>query len=154
MMMRTVFSLSLLILPISMVAAADQASLKSEADLAKLIRSHGFVNTTLVQEADEATVGEVAAAATEAAPQPETPLVVADSVATGEVIVEPSPMPEEMADDGDVHTEDESGFQAPIRQPHYHSAPQRRPSKGGLFSELMELERRKNAWLKRTFLGR
>ncbi|TWT81970.1 hypothetical protein CA13_34250 [Planctomycetes bacterium CA13] len=25
--------------------------------------------------------------------------------------------------------------------------------RGGLFSELMELERRKNAWLRRTFLG-
>jgi hypothetical protein len=153
MMMRTVFSLSLLILPISMVGAADQASLKSEADLATLIRSHGFVNTTLVQKADEATVGEIAAAA-EAAPHPETPLAVADSVATGEVIVEPSPMPEAMADDGHMQTEGESGFEAPIRQPHYHSAPQRRSSKGGLFSELMELERRKNAWLKRTFLGR
>jgi len=28
------------------------------------------------------------------------------------------------------------------------------PQRGGVFSRMMELERRKNAWLRETFLGR
>jgi hypothetical protein len=148
MMMRTVFSLTLLILPVSMAIAADQVTKKSEADLAMLIRSHGFVNPALVQDADEPTVGEIASAA-EAATE-ETPVAPA-----AEDIVEshsvPMPVADDAIEDGDSH----GGFVAPIRHQHHHySAPQRRSSRGGVFSELMELERRKNAWLKRTFLGR
>lgn len=148
-MMRTVFSLSLLILPISFVSAADTKISKPELDLATLVRTHGFVNPTLVQTADEATVGE-AVAAQEAAPAP-----VAE-VQPSEVIVDSSVQPVPMADDAMPQAQGEIVYEAPIRHQHHHhySAPQRRSSRGGVFSELMELERRKNAWLKRTFLGR
>jgi hypothetical protein len=149
MMMRTVFSLSLLILPVSMTAAADNVAIKSDADLAALVRTHGFVNPTLVQSADEATVGEAVAAqdvaAQDVAAQP------AAEAPVGEAVVE-SPVP--MAENAMPASEGEVVYEAPVRHHHHYSAPQRRSSRGGLFSELIELERRKNAWLKRTFFGR
>jgi len=134
MMMRTVFSLILLILPISVASAAEPESGKPEFDLAALVRTHGFVKPALVQDADEATVDEV--------------------------VDESSISPVPMADDASPQDEAEIVYEAPIRnqqhqhQYHHSTAPQRRASSGGVFSELMELERRKNAWLKRTFLGR
>lgn len=135
-MMRTVFSLGLLILSVSFTSAADQNSSKPELDLATLVRTHGFVNPALVQDAEEATVGEV--------------------------LVESSISPVPMADDAMPQSEGEIVYEAPIRnqlhqpqhQHHRYTAPQRRSSSGGVLSELIELERRKNAWLKRTFLGR
>jgi len=144
-MMRTVFSLSLLILPVSMVAAADKVASKSKADLAVLVRTHGFVNPLLVQNADEPAASE-AVAPEEAIAQPEAP--------AGEAIVESSAAPVPMADEAMSTTQEEAVYEAPIRHHHHYSAPQRRSSRGGVFSELIELERRKNAWLKRTFLGR
>lgn len=47
----------------------------------------------------------------------------------------------------------------PAAQPTHAARPTRSASNGqrnsgGVFSNLMDLERRKNAWLKRTFLGR
>ena len=158
-MMRTVFSLGLLILPGAFVSAADQKSSKPELNLATLVRTHGFVNTALVQDADEATVGEVAAAK-EAVTQEVAPVVPAAPVAegnSGEVIVESSISPVPMADDALPQSEGEIVYEAPIRNQthqHHYTAPKRQSSRGGVFSELMELERRKNAWLKRTFLGR
>lgn len=146
--MRTVFSLGLLILPASMAAATDQAASESVADLAVLVRNHGFVKPSLVQNADEATVGEIAAAAEAVAEE-------APAAPVAEAVAEPSIAPVPMADDAMPAGEGEVGYAAPIRNPHYHySAPQRRSSRGGVFSELIELERRKNAWLKRTFFGR
>jgi hypothetical protein len=148
MMMRTVFSLSLLILPVSMVVGAEQAATKSDADFATLVRNHGFVNPALVQNADEATVGESAAAVQEAVEE-------ASAAPAAEATVESPAAPMPVADSAVPTVDSESGYQAPIRHQHHHySAPQRRSSRGGVFSELMELERRKNAWLKRTFLGR
>lgn len=136
MMMRTVFSLGLTILSISVVSAADPERSKPELDLAALVRTHGFVKPALVQDADEATVGEA--------------------------VVESSISPVPMADDALPQNGGENVYEAPIRNPHHQlqhqhhrsTAPQRRPASGGVLSELMELERRKNAWLKRTFLGR
>lgn len=139
MMMRTVFSLCLLILPISFVSAADKNRSKSELDLATLVRTHGFVNPALVQNADEATVGETIAEASLA------PVAMPDDA-----------MPDDLMPHSEGDSDGEGGFVAPIRhqQQQRYSTPQRRSSRGGVFSELMELERRKNAWLKRTFLGR
>jgi hypothetical protein len=136
MMIRTVFSLGLLILSISFASAADPKSSNPDLDLATLVRTHGFVKPAMVQDADEATVDEV--------------------------LVESSISPVPMADDALPQSEGEIVYEAPIRNPqhqpqhqHHHStAPQRRSSSGGVLSELIELERRKNAWLKRTFLGR
>ncbi len=153
MMMRTVFSLSLLILPVSMVVAADQTTSNSEGDFATLVRNHGFVSPALVQNADEATVGEIAATVETAVE--EASVVPADESYAGDVVVDSSAVPVPMADDAMPASDSEGGYEAPIRHQHHHySAPQRRSSRGGVFSELMELERRKNAWLKRTFLGR
>lgn len=162
-MMRTVFSLSLLILPVSMVIGAEQTATKSGDDFAALVRNHGFVSAALVQSADEATVGEIAAAVETAVeeasvvPAAEVPAgdVPVAEVPAGDVVVDSSAVPVPMADDAMPASDSEGGYEAPIRHQHHHySAPQRRSSRGGVFSELMELERRKNAWLKRTFLGR
>ncbi|HBJ34640.1 MAG TPA: hypothetical protein DDZ51_07735 [Planctomycetaceae bacterium] len=133
-----------------MVIANDQATSKTDADFAMLVRNHGFVNPSLIQNADEVTVGEIAAAA-------DAIVEEAPAAPAAEAIVESSDVPVPMADDAmpEGTVDSEGGYEAPIRQQHHHySAPQRRSSRGGVFSELMELERRKNAWLKRTFLGR
>lgn len=42
---------------------------------------------------------------------------------------------------------------APAKAQHVHRVAAR-PAKQSFFQRVMELERRKNAWLKRTFLGR
>lgn len=42
---------------------------------------------------------------------------------------------------------------APVQKHYPQPVVRARRSSGGFFSNLMELERRKNAWLKRTFLG-
>lgn len=147
MMMRTVFSLTILILSVSMASAADPIHGQSEADLATLIRNHGFVNTVVIKQVDDAIVD-----ATPIADDAVSPAADHDADhATGSA---DDAIHDSQADDDHA----DGGYEAPIVQSQGQSqryyAPQRRAPRGGVLSELIELERRKNAWLKRTFFGR
>lgn len=85
--------------------------------------------------------GEAVESAGEVAPQLDiAPVAEADAAHQSEAaIVDPSTVQVVQGSPGVVRV-----------YPAYRQAPR---NSGGFFSNLMELERRKNAWLKRTFLG-
>lgn len=138
--MRTVFSVGLTLVSISVTSATDLPAKGSELDFAMLVRNHGFVAPALPQEASDAgEVGQAAVAETVA----EQASVESETAAIA-VAEETAPAVE-------------GGYEAPIihhQHQHRNAAPQRRVQRGGVLGELIELERRKNAWLKKTFFGR
>jgi hypothetical protein len=138
MMMRTVFTVGLTLISISFASATDLPGSQSEADFALLVRNHGFVAPALPQEA-----GVAIDAVEEAVAEPVAEQAIVESESAAIAVVE------------DAAPIVEDGYEAPIiNHQHRNFVPQRRPQRGGVFSELIELERRKNAWLKKTFFGR
>lgn len=156
MMMRAVFSIALLALPATLVSASDPAASKPLLDLAALIRTHGFVNPSFVQPADEPVVGDAAAPAADAAPAAEVS-VVESTVATD---APPAEAVSEPVAEGDAAASEDSAAIAdgdccgPTVTRYYYVKPKRKVLQGGLIDEVIELEQRKNAWLKRNLLGR
>jgi hypothetical protein len=126
-MIRTLFTLSFLAIVPTVAIAAGAGGDRPVIDVAKLVHAQGFGESGLVQAADDVVVEE-------AVEPTENTDIAADSASPAAAYPEPAQ------------------YDAPAVNPRYHSAPRRKQS-GGIFSELMELERRKNAWLKRTFLG-
>jgi len=194
MMMRTVFTASLMLLPFGMATADDSLGIDNEAQniaapVDAVEASAGVVQVVVDDPASnaievEASVADAPVADAPVADAPVADAPVADApVADSPVADSPvadAPVAEAQAADapsaeaniaeeavveieGDYPqpiTSNESAVMAtegaqaaPVKQHRHHAAPSRRSS-GGVFSELMELERRKNAWLKRTFLGR
>ncbi len=70
-------------------------------------------------------------------------------------VVAPVAQPEPMSANDEVATiEDATEIVEPAKA-HHHRHHYRRPAKQqNVFQRLMEIEKRKNAWLKRTFFGR
>lgn len=149
MMMRAVFAIALLALPVSLVSAKDPAASKPLLDLAALIRTHGFVNPSFVQPADEPVVGDAAAPAASAAPAEVS--IVESTPADGAPI---EPAPEAVAAEGTDAVAADGSCCGHQHTHYYYAKPQRKIGQGGLVDDVIELERKKNAWLKRTFLGR
>jgi hypothetical protein len=128
MMMRTVLSLSLLFASFSIALATDLPTSQAESEFAMLVRNHGFVAPALPQETGEATAEAI----------------VEDVIVESEIAA--------IAEGDETESAIEEGFEAPIvNQQHHNVGSQRRVQRGGVLSEL---ERRKNAWLKKTFFGR
>ncbi len=96
------------------------------------------------------TDAPVADAAAADVPAADVPAAVEDAHAAETAVIEQSPASEPVAD----VAAPPMAASAPVSQsaPMYYR-PARRANKSVL-GELVELERRKNAWLKRTFLGR
>jgi len=128
-MIRTLFTLSFLVFVPTVAFAVGAGGDRPVIDVAQLVQAQGLGESGLVQAADEVVVDE-------AAEQTVNAYIAADSASP---VAGGYPEPARYDD-------------APVVNQRYYSAPRRKQS-GGVFSELMELERRKNAWLKRTFLG-
>jgi hypothetical protein len=127
----SILALSFLALIPTLASAAGPSGNRPVIDVAQLVQTQGLGESGLSHAADNAIIDE-------AVEQAESADVAGDAVTP---IAEPAAGYPEPA----VHD-------APVVNQRYYSAPRRKQS-GGVFSELMELERRKNAWLKRTFLG-
>lgn len=130
MMIRTLFTLSFLALVPAVAFAAGAGGDRSVIDVTQLVQTQGLGESGLVQAADDEMVEE--------AVQDNADFAADSTSPAAEPAVGGYPEPAQ--------------YDAPVVNQRYYSAPRRKQS-GGVFSELMELERRKNAWLKRTFLG-
>jgi len=130
MMIRTLFTLSFLALVPAVAFAAGAGGDRPVIDVTQLVQTQGLGESGLVQAADDEMVEEA----------------VQDNADIATDSASPAAKP---ADGG---YPEPAQYDAPVVNQRYYSAPRRKQS-GGVFSELMELERRKNAWLKRTFLG-
>jgi len=164
MMIRTVFTASLMLLPLAMATADDNLNLDNEAQSVAVPAEATEATAAVVQAVadDPASQEADAAAPTAEAPVAEAPVAeapvaetaVADAnVAENSVVEAATGYPQSIASDESAVIASETSPAAPVKYHRHYSAPSQRSS-GGVFSELIELERRKNAWLKRTFLGR
>ena len=132
MMIRTLLTLSFSALVPAVAFAVGAGGDRPVIDVAQLVHAQGLGESGLVKAADDVVVEE-------AVEPTENTDIAADSA---------SPAAEPAA----AGYPEPAQYDAPVVNQRYHAAPRRKQS-GGIFSELMELERRKNAWLKRTFLG-
>ena len=102
------------------------------------------ITVTSTAMADDAgtVLEETAAQAVEAAPMPEAETLTSDHAMPMEAAPAPQPMP---ADNNVVYQS------APVYHHHHCCPPQK---KKGVIAKLWELEKKKNAWLVRTFFGK